>query len=385
MNDPERLDLDSVSSGYRRRHCTGSSNLIRALRAAGKLPPELPDPDAESGDRIHRAWCGETIQLDGRETEILDKLRRLEHLVVTDWARGEQCVCLGREQRLWLHERLEPVHSGQFDVAYGTVQLRPERPRILIIDGKTGFKKVAPADTNDQLRELVGLARANFSQCREFSVSILQPFFERTGTTVAVYDEPEAELCLRQLRATIADCADPDAPRIAGAWCDHCPAVTVCVEARASAGRTYDLAKRIEAGELELPIGASGTRLLDAIKAATSAMEAIRKRYKLLLADNPDAAPGWRLKDGKKVRQITDTLAAYTIAKDFMSVDDFFGATKVSITELRDACAKASGSRGRALDDFFNNRFEPVLAWQQHEPELAREPDETRKLKGAGQ
>jgi hypothetical protein len=380
MNDPERLDLDSASSAYRRRRCPGSSNLIRALREAGKLPPELPDPDAESGDRIHRAWCGEKVTLSAREGEMLESLRRLERLVVTDWAgRDDQFeCCLGREQRLWLHEHLEPVHSGQFDVAYGTISSH----RMLIIDGKTGFKKVAPAESNDQLRELVGLARANFSRCREFSVAILQPFFERTGTTIAVYDEEEAELCLRQLRFTIADCADPDAPRIAGVWCDHCPAQSVCIEARAAAGRTYDLAKKIEAGELELPVGTSATRLLDAIRTATSAMDAIKKRYKAMLADNPDAAPGWRLKEGKKVRTIPDTLAAYTIAKDFMPVEEFFGATRVSITDLRDRCAKASGSRGKALDEFFNNRFEPVLAWQQQEPELARDGDQPRKLKG---
>jgi hypothetical protein len=374
MNDPERLDLDSASSAYRRRRCAGSSNLIRALREAGKLPPELPDPDAEKGDRIHRAWCGKKVEppLSPWESDMLLSLQRLELLVVTDWAAGsDEFVLLGREQRLWLHQRLEPVHSGAFDVAFGTVG-GPEL-RMLIIDGKTGFAKVAPAETNDQLRELVGLARANFPRCVEFSVAILQPFFERNPTSIALYDEPEAELCLRQLRATIADCADPDAPRIPGAWCHRCPAQTVCEEARRAAAHTYELAKRIESGELELPIGAGATRLLDAIKAAASVLEATRKRYKAILAAQPDAAPGWYLKEGRKVRVIADTLGAYAIAKDFMPIEAFYGATKVSITALREACAGASGHKGKALDDFFNDRFATVLDWQEQEPELARE------------
>jgi hypothetical protein len=372
MNDPERLDLDSASSARRRRRCTGSSNLIRALREAGKLPPELPDPDAVRGDRVHRAWCGQKVEpeLSPWESDMLVSLQRLEGLVVTDWAGGDmKYELLGREQRLWLHERLEPIHSGQFDVAYGTVHSM----RMLIIDGKTGFQKVAPAETNDQLRELVGLARANFPRCLEFSVAILQPFFERTATSVAIYDEPEAELCLRALRATIADCADPDAPRIAGLWCDRCPAHTNCAEARLAATRTFELAKRIEAGEFELPIGAGATRLLDAIKAATGVLESVRQRYKLMLAQNPDSAPGWYLKPGKKMREIPETLAAYGIAKDFMPMEAFFGATKVSITALREACAKASGHKGKALDEFFNQRFAAVLSWQQQEAELARE------------
>ena len=369
MNDLERLGRDSASSAYRRRRCTGSPNLIRALRKAGKLPAELPDPDAASGNRIHRGWCGEAIELDARESELKTSLERLERLVVTDWAGHDEYVLLGREQRLWLHERLEPIHSGQFDVAYGTIDSR----RILIIDGKTGFKKVQPAQTNDQLRELVGLARANFSRCTEFSVAILQPFFERTGTSIAIYDQAEAELCLRTLRATIADCADPEAPRIPGLWCDHCPAQSVCVEARSAASHTYELSKRIEAGDLELPIGAGATRLLDAIKTATSLLEALWKRYKAMIAADPLIAPGWYLREGKKVRAISHTLAAYEIAKDFMSMESFFGTAKVSITDLRDACALASGLKGKALDEFFNQRFGSVLQWNEREPELARE------------
>jgi hypothetical protein len=369
MNDIERLDRDSASSAYRRRRCAGSSNLIRALREAGKLLPELPDPDAERGDRVHRAWCGQVVEpaLSNWESDMLVSLQRLERLVVTDWAGKDECTLLGREQRLWLHERLEPIHSGQFDVAYGT-----HTRRMLMIDGKTGFKKVTPAETNDQLRELVGLARTNFGRCVEFSVAILQPFFERTGTSIAVYDEPEAELCLRQLRATIADCADPDAPRIAGLWCDRCLAHTNCAEARAAAAHTFELAKRIEAGEFELPLGAGATRLLDAIKAATGVLESVRQRYKLMLALDPDSAPGWYLKPGKKVRVIPDTLGAYAIAKSFMSMEEFFGATEVSITALRTLCAKASGHKGKALDDFFNERFGPVLEFQQWEAELTQ-------------
>ena len=349
------------------------------MREAGKLPAELgPDPDAVSGTLIHRAWCGEpNVALDARQSDTLASLQRLERLVVTDWAGKDEFVLLGREQRLWLHDRLEPVHSGQYDVAYGTLSTK----RILIIDGKTGFRRVEPAHTNDQLRELVGLARANFWGCQEFSVAILQPFFERSGTTIAVFDEAEAELCLRQLRFTIADCADPDAPRTPGLWCDHCPASSVCQEARSAASRTYELGKRIEAGELELPIGTGATRLLDAIQTARSLLELIWKRYKALLAADPQAAPGWYLKDGKKGRVITDTLGAEGIALDFMSREDFLEATTVSITTLKELCAKASGLKGKALDEWFNTRFDPVMIWQQWERELVKGTDKTKRLK----
>ena len=56
MSDTERLGKQSASTAYRRRRCSGSVNLIRELRAAGKLTETPPSPDAQSGTRVHAAW-----------------------------------------------------------------------------------------------------------------------------------------------------------------------------------------------------------------------------------------------------------------------------------------------------------------------------------------
>jgi hypothetical protein len=88
-----------------------------------------------------------------------------------------------------------PLHSGRYDVAYITVDFAS----MLIIDGKTLFTPVSPADTNDQLRELVALAHFNYPQVRSFTVAIIQPNAERP-TSMATYDELESELALRLLR-----------------------------------------------------------------------------------------------------------------------------------------------------------------------------------------
>lgn len=369
----ERMGLDSASSAYRRRRCAGSANLVRALRKAGKLT-QTPSKDALSGSRVHRAWCGEKLSdLTPRETETLSSLKRMEAMLVTDWARGELTVCLGREVRLWLHEGLDPVHSGAFDVAYSTLNPRTleSASRMLIIDGKTLFGEVSPAEENDQLRELVALARANFSRAKEFTVAILQPWVSQRPS-VALYDATEAELALRELRRTIADNADPDAPRTAGVWCDKCPAFELCDTARGFAARTWDVAKAVNDGFFVLPIGHNGAKLLDAAKLAQKYLEAVLKRYKEILANDPEAVPGWLLRDGNKVREITDVEGAAAIAPEFMSRDEFYSTVSVDVGALQELCARASGLRGRALEDLFNQRFSKVIHYRQNAPMLVR-------------
>lgn len=367
--DLERLGRESASSGYRRRRCPGSANLVRALRENGSLPAPEPDPDAQSGIKVHQAWCGEEVDLTPRERDTLLTLQRLEKLVVTDWAGRDEFTLLGREVRLWLHEGLEPIHSGQFDVAYGTLKTN----RMLIIDGKTLFGEVAPAETNDQLRELVALARFNYPAATEFTVVILQPWVTHRPS-IATYDAAEAELALRLLRLTIADNADPDAPRTPGPWCKYCPALTRCEEARAHLGQTYNLAKRITEGQFALPIGSEGARMLASIETAQTVLKALKASYKALITHEPDAVPGWYLKEGKWVREIDNIAKAYEIASELgISLAEFISAAKLSLGTLSAIVGGVLHLNGKALEECFNQLFSEVISYHQNAPELVSE------------
>ena len=370
MIDAERLELSSASSAYRRRRCSGSVNLINELRSSGKLSVLPPDADAQSGTNVHMGWCGalKRSSLTSQELQTLDTLQEMEAKLVADWAGRNKYALLGREQRLWLHQGFEPIHSGQFDVAYGTLSTK----RMLIIDGKTLFGEVSPAETNDQLRELVALARLNFPEAVEFSVAILQPWVAREPS-VALYDRAEAELALRLLRQTIADCADPDAPRTPGPWCRHCPAIHHCEEARTLVGSTYRLAKRIEAGEYSLPVGEQGSRFLESVKAAESVLTKLKEAYRQILLADPNALPGWYMKEGKRVRQIQGVLATWELASHFMALSQFLAATGVSVTELQTQFGSASGLKGEQCAQRFNEVFAPVITFKENAPELSRE------------
>src|SRR4029077_11119147 len=209
-------------------------------------------------------------------------LVRLEQMLVTDWAAGREIALLAREQRLWLHSGITPLHSGRYDVAYVTTDFKA----MLIIDGKTLMHPVAPADTNDQLRELVALAHFNYPAIESFTVSILQPHVDRP-VTMATYDLLEAELALRLLRWHLDDIRARDLPRIYGDWCRYCPACEFCPEAKASIEPI--LAYQFDSDpqhKLVLTIGEEGSVFLRRLVNAKHLCETILAAYKAYLEQN---------------------------------------------------------------------------------------------------
>src|SRR4029077_12382706 len=118
---------------------------------------------------------------------------------------------IGREQRLWLHDGLDPVMSGQYDVAYGKRAVE----EALLLDAKTLYGEVDPAEYNDQLRELVALFYYNHRTVEKIRVAILAPKL-RERVTYADYDRYEMELAYRLMRLSLAEAAVPDAVRTPG-------------------------------------------------------------------------------------------------------------------------------------------------------------------------
>jgi Protein of unknown function (DUF2800) len=364
----ERLNRPSASSAHRRRRCVGSENLIAQLRAKGLLKEMPQSEDAKSGTLVHRAWAREPVELSSQQSRTLNELCRLEALVIADWAGEQSYTLIGREERLWLHDGITPLLSGQYDVAYRTQDWR----RVLILDAKTLYGEVDPAQRNDQLRELVALFCHNYPRIEHFTVAILFPnLAERCS--VAGYDRLEAQLALRLTRYTLAESQDPQAPRTPGSYCDHCPAVLNCEEARGLVGATYNLAKRIEQGEFTLPLGEKGSRLLDSIMTAESVLKALKGAYKRELEFASDCLPGWRLKNGKQVRQITDIEAAMELAvQDGFTLKEFLSCAELSIGRLEQHFGSIKGLSGRALTNRFKSVFEPLITFKQYAPELER-------------
>ena len=371
--DPERLDLPSASDAYARRRCLGRYQLIRHLKATGQLA-ELALLDSRAadgryaafGDRIHAAWAGQQIALEGFERETLEKMLRLEQMLLSDWAAGREVAIFAREQRIWLHNGITPLHSGRYDVAYTTVNF----DSMLIIDGKTLTHPVAPADTNDQLRELVALAHFNYPAIKSFTVAIIQPNVERP-TSIATYDELESELALRLLRWHLSDICARDLPRIYGDWCVHCPALPFCPEAKAAIEpiSAYQLERDSE-NKLVLPIGQPGAEFLRRLVLAKTLCETIVAAYRAYLEQHPDDLPGWTLKPGKTKRAITEVHLALNALAESISLEQFLDCTNVSIGKLQTAFGASTGLKGKALRDSFNARLGEILEFNTDAPSL---------------
>ena len=377
MTDPERLDLPSASNADR-RNCAGSENLIRELRARNLLTEIPPNQDAIDGTNIHGAWAdpAQADKLGPAQAETLADIVRLEALILTDWASGEPYNLLGREVRLWLRNGLDPVHSGQYDAAYIT----PDWRRALILDAKTLYGDVEPAAHNAQLRELVALFRYNYPHIKHFTVAILAPN-KPERMSIGTYDEPEAEVALRVLRLNLEAMADPLAPRIPGRWCKYCPARLGCEEVRLLIPATVEtLGERIERGEYQLPLGQAGAHLLERIKTTKAVIKSMEEAYKAELARDPNCLPGWHLRNGKKIRLISEVQKAFDAWATYrLEIADFLSATDLSISRLEERFGAAAGLRGRKLSERFNEAFAPLISFRQFAPELERDRQVTNK------
>jgi Protein of unknown function (DUF2800) len=372
--DSERLDLASASSARRRRYCVGSENLIRELRAHNLLAEIPEDPDAASGNLVHAAWAGEEVKLNGNQQLTLEDLVLLERMVLVDWAGDESVHLIGREQRLWVHDGFDPVISGQYDVAYG----KNSDKSVLILDAKTLYGEQDPAEYNDQLRELVALYYYNEPATERIRVGILAPKL-RERCTIADYDRDEMKLAYRLMRLSLAEAAQPDAVRTPGNYCTRCPAKLNCEEARQLVGRTYSLAKRIEEGEYQIPLGEKGAAILENIKTAKDILKALEENYKARLALEPDAIPGWRLKEGKKMRVISEPQKAFSSAKKYwFSDEDFWACCDVVIGRLEEKLGIVARVKGQKLTSEFNAAFGELVTYKQYGPEL----EKIRRKKG---
>jgi Protein of unknown function (DUF2800) len=368
MTDLERLDLSSASGAYRRRRCTGSENLIRELRTRGLLKAIAPTQDALSGTAVHAAWSGAQTQLNPSQEKTLIELKRLEAMVLADWSGGQPFILLGREERLWLRQGIEPIHSGQYDVCYVSTDYR----RALILDAKTLYGELQPAEHNDQLRELVALFRFNYPALEHYTVAILAPN-QAERISSATYDQLEAELALRLLRLSLFESADPGAPRTPGDHCTHCPARLQCEEARQLIGHPYSLKARIDAGDFVLPLGEKGARLLEEIKAAKGVLADLEEAYKAELKTDPDCLPGWQLSNGRKLRWIPEVekaLQAWSAHRYAMS--DFLACTDLVLHRLEEKLTLSTGKVGKGLANHFNDIFGPLVVTRMSQPSIVR-------------
>jgi len=291
--DP-RKGLPSASKIEQLNACPGS------WKAQQPMPEPPENPDAAVGRRIHKALeTGDTLD-NPAEQETAEMCRNLTDELIGDTLPGEtRRIC---EQRWFCSENDEVVFSGQADLVV------LQEPRALIIDYKTGRNAPPTSARNLQLRALAVLLKQRLPHLREIYTAVVQPWC-RPQTNGCLYRDEDLDDAREQVLEICQRAKESNPPRLPGMHCEWCKAKAVCPEA-------------IDASlAVTKPLGASATKALDLVAAMTGdklaaimpqvefaerVFKALRSEIRSRLEADPNAVPGYKLKEVSPRRSITD-------------------------------------------------------------------------------
>jgi Protein of unknown function (DUF2800) len=342
--DPRR-GLPSASAMYRVANCPGSQTLINSVRSVGKYY-ELPTREMVSGTRIHGYLALDALgdrpqaqdflsAMNSDERFVSRKAGEIRDAFVSEILGNGQEKELIIEKRFWYRQGLNgPRFSGQPDF------IAIKGKRALVINYKTGRIQAEPVADNLQLRTEIVLLKHNRPELEEIYGTIDEPFVCWEPELVN-YDEQSFAKAEAQILAFVDRAAWERDKRIAGPWCAKCAARAYCAEAMAY----IETIPNPDIGTIikELPRGQAGVVLWEKIKLAKKLLETLEQTYERILADEPDALPGYILpKKGRGRRIVPDpaafkqSLAAYLSGEELDQCATYHVAKVEELLALKD-------------------------------------------------
>lgn len=298
--------------------------------------PDNPSKDATSGDRVHLAMQGGTVELTTDEMDMVSRLQEQE-LTTKMVVFGDAPINeVHREKRLWSSLAR---WSGKADV------LMISGSTGLIIDYKTGRNAVEKAKTNQQLKGLAVLAQYNWKLDRIF-VAILQP--HAGAPDIHSYGEYALNKARIAVNALIRRALRPNQPlHIGESQCRYCKAQGVCPELKAEAVTLSG----INGASITNFNGGQISDLLRRAGPVEGFIEALKKRAKELLAQDESSVPGWSLGKGRVTRKITQSLELYKVLADHgVPFDDILQAVRFSLKRVDELVGIFADKKGIADD-----------------------------------
>lgn len=313
----DRDGKPSASSMARIHFCSGSESLIRSIPETERI--KEPNEVSLSGDRIHLALQKEDLEeLDMSEAEVAEQLSRLETEVFEQWRNdvlipaglGDEMSTVVREERLWLiDDKTNNLVSSKPDVVYIVASY------ALVIDYKSGYKIVTPAQRNHQLKTQALTVWSTYG-ITNIRVAVAQHRFT-SMKTAADYNEALLINAEGEVRFDIWRSEQPDAPRNPGTWCDYCPAKNHCREAGVYATMPLVVAMNsAPAGLAKEEIIAAVERLQPAdlkfiwkrASVIEKIVDAVKSRIRSLPTDQL-AGLGLSIDDGRAQSEVRDPVA----------------------------------------------------------------------------
>jgi hypothetical protein len=339
---------------WRLANCPGSQSLITSLRQVGKYY-ELPNLDAQSGLEMHD-WLavqalGRTMQpgdlingLSADQRTVTKKAVEIREQLINDWLGGRSAPDNQPivEKRFYYRQRLTVRFSGQPDF------ILIDSTRALNINYKTGRKEAQAVADNLQLRTEIVLLKHNFPFLTEITAAIDEPFVTWDPELVLYMGEDllKAEA---QILAFV-DRADWEREvRVAGPWCEYCPARAYCREARLYI-ETIPNPALIE----ELPRGQEGAILWRKLKVAKKLLDDWEAAYEKMLEAEPDALPGYVLPErGRARRRVLDPAKFKEALQEYLSGSEIDGCADYWVSRIEELLGIKHKIEGKELAALF--------------------------------
>jgi len=345
--DDERLGLPSASGLQRIVECPASLPLTVQLRDRGELPPDRGSEDADRGTRIHEVLeafaTGAELPADVdpeefREAEAL--WERSQTILTRTFGEDLSGVELLVEKRFWLmDENGEKSASGRYDL----IGVSEARKEALVIDYKSGWGEVAPAEHNYQL----GFAAAVLHEA--YGVERVTACINQTGSApdTAVFTEKEIGLFLYEIDMALSrKDADPfELGFRKGHRCTYCPARLACP------AHHYALAQ-VQASPLAI-LASTPTPRLDEFLVKLESVDVIAKAARAEMEArlrNGETAANWHLEASAGKRQVTNAAAlANAIIAEGAPLGDVLGAMSLPVGKAESLLGAATKLKGKPL------------------------------------
>ena len=340
MSSDPRRGLPSASSMHRDANCPGAQALINSLRQAGKHY-ELPSRAASSGIRIHDYLAVDALGGTAQASDFFNAMSSEERAVAHKAAEIRDSLvqeCLGNSEKEIIVERrfryrqgFELRFSGQPDF------IAIKGPRAFVANFKTGRKEAEPAADNLQLRTEIVLLKHNRPELEETHGAIVEPLVSWDSERVG-YGEEALAKAEAQILAIVDRVQWESDKRIAGPWCQYCPARAYCAEARAY----IETIPNPNAGTIikELPRGEAGVLLWKKIKVARQLLDTLEQTYEEILRTEPDALPGYILPEKGRPRRIVPYPARFKEAlAEVLTPEEIDGCATFSPAKVQELLA----------------------------------------------
>jgi len=353
----ERNGKPSASGMSRLALCPGSWNL------ESSLPPKEENKYMALGTAVHAVLADqkafEELSEEGQEiatrclSAYADMINQLDLGTITSSV---------IEERFWYDE----LFSGAID----RIDFFGDEIAV-VTDYKTGRTAQSNAAENLQLRAYAILVKKAYPKLKRIIVAIIQPL--AGGTTLCEYEDIDLHIFEKEIVGIVNACQDTNAPRIPSPdACKWCAGKDICPERNGKA----------QADTQELQIFAANTIvemlsdqelviLDDKAEIVEDFIADIRQEIKTRLQFGKQI-DGRKLGKGRITRSVPDSVTAASTLSGILKPDEFLACTKVSISSLEKAYAKAKGIKSKESKEALQEALGWLIETKEGEPSVIK-------------